>query len=42
MMGAGISLYGPSVLSYQRLFNLTAGDAGWVLSAHWLGSLSGV
>ena len=42
MMGAGLSLYGPSVLSYQRLFSLTAGDAGWVLSAHWVGSLSGV
>ena len=42
MMGAGLSLYGPSVLSYQRLFGLTPGDAGWVLSAHWVGSLSGV
>ncbi len=42
MMGAGLSLYGPSVLSYQKLFSLTAGDAGWVLSAHWVGSLSGV
>lgn len=42
MMGAGLSLYGPSVLSYQKLFSLSAGDAGWVLSAHWVGSLSGV
>ena len=42
MMGAGLSLYGPSVLSYQRLFGLNSGDAGWVLSAHWVGSLSGV
>jgi FHS family glucose/mannose:H+ symporter-like MFS transporter len=42
MMGAGLSLYGPSVLSYQRLFDLSLGTAGWVLSAHWIGSLSGV
>lgn len=42
MMGAGLSLYGPSVLSYQDLFGLTTGQAGWVLSAHWIGSLSGV
>ncbi len=42
MMGAGLSLYGPSVLSYQHLFGLTTGQAGWVLSAHWAGSLSGV
>jgi FHS family glucose/mannose:H+ symporter-like MFS transporter len=42
MMGAGLSLYGPAVLSYQALFSLTSEKASWVLSAHWAGSLSAV
>ena len=42
MMGAGLSLYGPSVLSFQRIFTLSVAQAGWVLSAHWMGSLAGV
>lgn len=42
MMGAGLSLYGPSVLSYQALFSLSTEQASRVLSAHWVGSLSAV
>lgn len=42
MMGAGMSLYGPSVLSYQALFSLTTEQASRVLLAHWIGSLSAV
>ncbi len=42
MMGAGLSLYGPSVLSYQDLFSLSTEQASRVLSAHWIGSLSAV
>lgn len=42
LMGAGLSLYGPSVLSYQALFSLSTEEASRVLSAHWVGSLSAV
>lgn len=42
MMGAGLSLYGPAVLSFERLFELTTAEASRVIAAHWVGSLSGV
>lgn len=42
LMGAGQSLYGPAVPVFARQFGLTVADAGWLISALWVGSATGV
>ncbi len=42
LMGAGQSLYGPAVPVFAREFGLTVADAGWLVSALWVGSATGV
>lgn len=42
IMGAGQSLYGPALPAFAREFGLTVGQAGWLVSALWIGSAAGV
>lgn len=42
LMGAGQSLYGPALPAFAREFGLTVAQAGWVVSALWIGSATGV
>lgn len=42
MMGAGQSLYGPSLPVFSRLFGLSLAEAGTIVSAQWIGSACGV
>ena len=42
IMGAGQSLYGPALPAFAREFGLTVGQAGWLVSALWIGSALGV
>ncbi|MFN3723238.1 MAG: MFS transporter [Paracoccaceae bacterium] len=42
MMGAGQSLYGPALPAFGRTLALSAGQAGWLVSAHWIGCAVGV
>lgn len=42
MMGAGQSLYGPALPAFSRLFGVTVGEAGMLVSAHWVGCFAGV
>ena len=42
LMGAGQSLYGPALPAFAREFGLTVGQAGWLVSALWIGSAIGV
>ena len=42
VMGAGQSLYGPALPAFAREFGLTVGQAGWLVSALWIGSAAGV
>lgn len=42
MMGAGQSLYGPALPAFGRTLALTAAQAGWLISAHWVGCAIGV
>lgn len=42
LMGAGQSLYGPALPAFARDLGLTATEAGWLISAHWIGCLIGV
>lgn len=42
MMGAGQSLYGPALPAFARDLGLTVGQAGWLVSAHWIGCILGV
>lgn len=42
IMGAGQSLYGPALPAFARGFGLTVGQAGWLVSALWIGSAAGV
>lgn len=42
IMGAGQSLYGPALPAFAREFGLTVGQAGWLVSALWVGSATGV
>ncbi len=42
LMGAGQSLYGPALPAFAREFGLTLGQAGWLVSALWIGSALGV
>lgn len=42
MMGAGQSLYGPALPAFGRDLALTAAQAGWLVSAHWIGCAIGV
>lgn len=42
LMGAGQSLYGPALPAFAREFGLTVADAGWLVSALWIGSATGV
>lgn len=41
-MGAGQSLYGPALPAFARDLGLTATEAGWLISAHWVGCIFGV
>lgn len=41
-MGAGQSLYGPALPTFARDLGLTATEAGWLVSAHWIGCIFGV
>lgn len=41
-MGAGQSLYGPALPAFARDLGLTATEAGWLVSAHWIGCILGV
>ena len=42
LMGAGQSLYGPALPAFVRDLGLTPAQAGWLVSAHWIGSIFGV
>ena len=42
LMGAGQSLYGPALPAFSRMFGVTIGMAGLVVSAHWVGCAIGV
>jgi FHS family glucose/mannose:H+ symporter-like MFS transporter len=42
IMGAGQALYGPALPAFAREFGLTLGQAGWLISALWIGSATGV
>lgn len=42
MMGAGQSLYGPALPAFGRDLALTVAQAGWLVSAHWIGCAFGV
>lgn len=42
LMGAGQSLYGPALPAFARDLGLTVAQAGWLISAHWIGCILGV
>ena len=42
LMGAGQSLYGPALPAFARSFGISTGQAGLLISAHWVGSVLGV
>ena len=42
LMGAGQSLYGPALPAFARAFDLGIAQAGWLISALWVGSAIGV
>jgi MFS transporter, FHS family, glucose/mannose:H+ symporter len=42
MMGAGQSLYGPALPAFSRIFAVSEGEAGVLVSAHWVGCFLGV
>lgn len=42
LMGAAQSLYGPALPGFARDFGITAGQAGLLVSAHWVGSVLAV
>ncbi|WGV14877.1 MFS transporter [Fuscovulum ytuae] len=42
LMGAGQALYGPALPAFAREFDLTVAQAGWLISALWIGSAAGV
>lgn len=42
LMGAGQSLYGPALPAFARDLGLTLSQAGWLVSAHWVGCMLGV
>lgn len=42
LMGAGQSLYGPALPAFARDLGLTVAQAGWLVSAHWVGCILGV
>jgi hypothetical protein len=42
MMGAGQSLYGPALPVFSRAFGISQGQAGMLVSAHWVGCFIGV
>lgn len=42
LMGAGQSLYGPAVPAFAREFGIGTGQAGLLVSAHWVGAALGV
>jgi MFS transporter, FHS family, glucose/mannose:H+ symporter len=42
LMGAGQSLYGPALPAFARDLGLTVAQAGWLISAHWVGCILGV
>lgn len=42
VMGAGQSLYGPALPAFSRTFGVSVGEAGVLISAHWVGCFIGV
>ena len=42
LMGAGQSLYGPALPAFSRMFGVSIGMAGVLVSAHWVGCAIGV
>ncbi len=42
VMGAGQALYGPALPVYSRMFGVSLGTAGLLISAHWVGCFVGV
>ena len=42
MMGAGQSLYGPSLPAFSRIFAVSEAQAAVLISAHWVGCFIGV
>ncbi len=42
LMGAGQSLYGPALPAFARDLQLSEAQAGWLVSAHWIGCIIGV
>jgi MFS family permease len=42
MMGAGQALYGPALPVFSRAFGISQGQAGMLVSAHWVGCFIGV
>lgn len=42
LMGAGQSLYGPTLPAYARAFDMDVSTIGFLVSAHWVGCAAGV
>lgn len=42
LMGAGQALFGPALPTYERLLAITTAQAGWIVSAFWVGCFLGV
>ena len=42
LMGAGQSLFGPALPAFARDLGLTVAEAGWLISALWVGCILGV
>ena len=42
LMGAGQAIFGPALPADERVFGLTTAEAGWLISAFWVGCVVGV
>ena len=42
LMGAGQAIFGPALPAYERVYGLTTAEAGWLISAFWVGCVVGV
>ena len=42
LMGVGSAVYGPALPGMAERYDLTLGQAGWLISAHWIGNAVGI
>jgi FHS family glucose/mannose:H+ symporter-like MFS transporter len=42
LMGVGSAVYGPALPGMAERYTLTLGEAGWLISAHWIGNAVGI